>query len=177
MAGIGQSLRMDLTLSVSEDRFTEALESWAWIGLDDKRPVLSSLFGDMFFESEGGCWYLDLVAGTIDLLWPERGSMDSVLATADGHLRYLRSALAASAESHGIVPEAGRIYDFTKPPVLGGLIDPANLTTIDFVVGVNIAGQIHDQLRGRAGGTSVTRVMISTEREPPRRGFWRRGRG
>ncbi len=27
------------------DQYAEALESWAWIGLDGKNPVLSSSFG------------------------------------------------------------------------------------------------------------------------------------
>jgi len=100
--------------------------------------------------------------------------METVLATGDGEATFLRSALAASAIERGLVLDGDKIYDFTKPPVLGGAVDLGNLSMIDFVVGINIAGQIHDQLRDRARGTPVAGVTISKDEPTKRRGHWRR---
>jgi len=41
--------------------------------------------------------------------------------------------------------------------VLGGPIEVGNIGIIDFVVGVNIAGQLHDQVRALLPGTVITR--------------------
>ena len=45
-----------LTKSFLPDQYAEALESWAWVGLDGKVPVLSSLFGHVFLQSAEGYW-------------------------------------------------------------------------------------------------------------------------
>jgi hypothetical protein len=47
--------------------------------------------------------------------------------------------------------------------VLGGPIDVGNVGIIDFVVGVNIAGQLHDQLRGLAPGIAISGVTIGDD--------------
>jgi hypothetical protein len=43
---------------------------------------------------------------------------------------------------------------------LGGMMEPANIGIIDFVVGVNIAGQLHEQVRGLPPGTAIEAVTI-----------------
>ena len=44
---------------------------------------------------------------------------------------------------------------FVVPPVLGGKFDPDNVTVRDFVVALNISGQIHDQIRDLPPGTPI----------------------
>ena len=38
---------MLLTKSFTADEFERALESWRWLGVEGKTPVLASLFGDV----------------------------------------------------------------------------------------------------------------------------------
>jgi hypothetical protein len=40
------------------------LESWGWIGIGDKSPAFTSPFGDVFFRSSDGFWWLDTLEGT-----------------------------------------------------------------------------------------------------------------
>jgi hypothetical protein len=44
---------------------------------------------------------------------------------------------------------------------LGGPLEVENITTMDFVVALNIAGQVHDQVRGLPPpGTRITGFTI-----------------
>ncbi len=72
------------------------------------------------------------------------------------------------------------VYDLVPPPVLGGS-DVANITAADFVVAVNIAGQLRARMRSLPPGTSISRVTADHGELPQtssafahRRGRWRR---
>jgi hypothetical protein len=68
-----------------------------------------------------------------------------------------------AAERAGLVPGPDQVYDFRISPVLGGPIEVSNIGVIDFVVGVNIAGQLHDQLRGLPPGTAISGITIGDD--------------
>lgn len=151
---------MELTKTFEADEFRLALESWAWLDLSGKTPVFASLFGDVFFRSDDGWWYLDTLEGTLSQRWPTQEELDSELAMEEGQDRYLLGGLARSARDRGIVLEPQQVYDFRVPPVLGGALDVENIAAVDFVVAVNIAGQLHDQVRELPPGTPIGEVRI-----------------
>ena len=155
-----------LTKSFLPDQYAEALESWAWVGLDGKVPVLSSLFGHVFLQSAEGYWYLDVIGGSLEMLWPDAASLQAVLDTDEGLDEFLLGGIALAADGQGVALAANQVYDFNPPPVLGGPFDVANLVASDFVVAVNIAGQIHDQLRRLPPGTKVREVTVDAAPEP-----------
>lgn len=165
-----------LTKTFLPDQYAEALESWAWIGLDGKAPVLSSLFGHVFLQSAEGYWYLDVIGGSLEMLWPDAASLQAVLDADEGQDEFLLGGIALAADGQGLALAANQVYDFNPPPVLGGPFDVANLVATDFVVAVNIAGQIHDQLRRRPPGTKVRQVTVDATPEPKKSKFWQRNR-
>lgn len=55
---------------------------------------------------------------------------------------WLLGGLAMGADRAGLVLGDAQVYDFTPPPALGGSYEVANLSIMDFVVAVNIAGQL-----------------------------------
>lgn len=138
---------MDLTRSFTPEQFARGLESWRWIGLSGKVPIFTSLFGDVFFRSDDGLWWLDTLEGRLALGWPTDAALQADLATPDGQDRYLLAGLAMSAERRGLVLGGDEIYVFEQPPVLGGPVDSGNIGKIDFVVGLSLAGQLHEQIR------------------------------
>jgi hypothetical protein len=71
------------------------------------------------------------------------------------------AGLAHAAERSGLVPTSAQVYDFRVPPALGGALEVDNLEVIDFVVSLNIAGQIHEQIRDLPPGTPISAVQIS----------------
>jgi T6SS immunity protein Tdi1, C-terminal len=140
---------MDLIRSFSREQYSQALESWEWRGIGpDKLPVFASPFGDLFFRGEDGFWYLDTIEATLTRPWESADDLKAELDTQAGQDRYLLASLAAAADLQGIVPDQAQVYGLRIPPVLGGEIDVSNLEVIDFVVSVNLLGQIHAQFRG-----------------------------
>jgi len=163
-----------LTKRFSSDQYADALESWSWIGVDDKMPLLSSLFGHVFLQGTEGYWYLDVIAGSLDLLWPDAVTLQAALGTEAGQDDFLLGGLAMAAERRGLVLGDNEVFDFNPPPALGGPIDIANLTATDFVVAVNIAGQIHEQVRNLPAGTKIGHVTVNGAAPEPKKSWFRR---
>jgi hypothetical protein len=136
--------------------------------------VCASLFGNVFLVSDEGCWYLDIVEGAISRAWPDLDEMRSSLASAEARDRYLLEGLVHAATDRGLTLGEASIYDFTVAPVLGGSLAMENVSVTDFVVGVNIAGQIHDQVRHMRPGTNVSGVTVDAGAPTKRRGLWTR---
>jgi hypothetical protein len=154
---------MKLTRVFSAEQYTLATSSWQWLDLGGKTPLFTSSFGDIFFRASDGFWWLDTLEGSLTRPWPTAEQMQAELNTPDGQDQYLLAGLAQAATRQGLVPAEDQIYDFTVSPVLGGAMAPANIGIIDFLVGVNIGGQLYEQVRGLTPGTAIQAVTIDDE--------------
>ena len=138
---------MILTKSFDSAVFVRALAPWWWLDTAGKTPVLSSLFGDVFFEATEGYWYLDVVEGTISREWPSRAALVAELDSEDGQDRWLMGALAIGAHERGTVLAAEEVYVFAPPPILTGIFDVETIMAMDFPTAMAVAAQIHERLR------------------------------
>ena len=154
---------MELIRRFGHDRYVRALGSWSWLeGLDGKAPVLANLFGDVFLKaSDGSIWFLDTVGGRLDHAWADVAAFQAGINTTDAQSEYLMVELAQDAAGIGLTPGAGEILSFRVPPVLGGEVSPDNLEVADFVVSIDIAGQIHGQVASLPPGTPISGITIS----------------
>jgi hypothetical protein len=82
------------------------------------------------------------------------------LDTTIGQSEYLMLELALAAEAAGVAVQGNEVYDSSVPPALGAPLNVGNVATSDFVVKLNIAGQIHGQLRKMPPGTKISGVSI-----------------
>ena len=151
---------MSLTKTFAEDIYRSALESWSWLDLGTRVPVLASLFGDVFLQDSEGYWFLDSLQGKLTKVASSRDELQAILDTPEGRDQYLLGALAMAAERRGLHLKPGEVYDFKVPPVLGGKIDVENITVMDFEVSLNLAGQIHDQVRNLPPGTKISGIKL-----------------
>ena len=151
---------MKLTKTFAPETYAEALESWTWLPLAGKRPVQATLFGDVFLQDSEGCWFLDSLEGKLTNVASSKEELQAILSTPEGQNLYLMAGLAEAAEQHGMQLQPSKVFDFTKPPVLGGALEVGNLAPKDFVVSLNIAGQIHDQVRKLPPGTKISNISI-----------------
>jgi hypothetical protein len=151
---------VELTKAFGDAQYTDALESWTWLDFGGKRPVCSSLFGDVFFDSSDGIWQLDIIDGSLVRRFSDRGELSSAIE-GEGQNEILLRWLVDDAEAHGVALAPDEVYDFTTPPVLGGALEVGNLSPMDFVVAVNIAGQIHRQVKDLPPGTPIGKVEIN----------------
>jgi hypothetical protein len=151
---------MDAIRRFSDEQFGSALESWSWLDLAGKAPLCASPFGDIFLEDAAGVWWLDTLEGALTRPWSTRDEFASAVADETGQDRYLLVGLALAAEERGLAPGPDQVYGFTVPPKLGGGFDPDNVEVIDFVLGVNVTGQLHQQLKDLPPGTKVTGFTV-----------------
>lgn len=138
---------MDLTRTFTDTQYAHALESWIFLDLEGKVPLFTSPFGDVFFQAADGFWWLDTLEGTLTHRWSSAQELERELNTEDGQDQYLLAGLVFGAADEGVVPSGDQVYSFAHPPQLGGEIALDNLEVLDFVVSLNILGQIHTQLR------------------------------
>ena len=160
---------MELTKHFAADVYEQALEEWGWIGLDGKTPLMTSLFGDVFLRDDEGCWYLDVVRGTLDRLWPDEAAMHDALEADDVRDRLLLAPLVDAAQGRGLRLKGDEVFDFTISPVVGGSLESDNMTPMSFVVAVDMAGQLHGQLRDVPDGTPIKGFRPGAHRTRPRR--------
>ena len=152
-----------LTKVFRPEQYGQALESWRWLDLGGKAPLFASTFGDVFFRSPDGFWWLDILEGKLTRPWGTAEQVQAALNSRSGQSEYLLAELAQAAAELGITPADDEVYDFTTSPVLGGAIDPSNIGVIDFAVGVNIAGQLHEQVRDLPPGRAIAGVVIDDD--------------
>jgi hypothetical protein len=145
----------------SPEQYEQALDSWSWLDLAGKTPQFASLFGDLFLESPEGWWYLDTIEGGLEQVWQTGAQLQAALNTPEGRDQYLLLGLAKEAERRGVSLAENEVYSLTPPPVLGGELDAANVSALDFVVAVDLAGQIHDQVRKLPPGTPISGISIN----------------
>jgi hypothetical protein len=152
---------MEMTRSFTPEQFAQGLESWQWASVGTKTPLFTSPFGDVFFRAEDGFWWLDTLRGSLTRAWANADTLKADLATASGQDRYLLAGLAFEAERQGLIPAASQVYGFKTPPALGGALDIGNVEPTDFVVSLNLAGQIHEQIRNLPPGTRISGLTIN----------------
>ena len=145
----------------SPELVSEALESWSFLDLVDKAPLFASPFGDLFFQADDGFWFLDAVGGDLSRRWATEQELSASLNSAQGQDEYLMLGLAAQAEELGLRPSSSEVFGFRVPPVLGGAVDVGNVEVGDFVVTINLAGQIHAQVRELPPGTQVNGITLT----------------
>jgi hypothetical protein len=159
--GLVHTAWMRYTKTFTDEQYAQALDSWSWLGLDGKRPLFTSLFGDVFLAAADGCWYLDTIEGALTRVWATADELAADLASEQGQDRYLLAGLAEAAAARGLALAADQVYAFMPPPVLGGGVTAESVTVESFAVAVNITGQIHDQVRRLPPGTPVTGVTLA----------------
>lgn len=143
------------------DDYVAALESWTFLDLADKQPLFTSPFGDVFLQSADGFWFLDVVGGELNHRWSTEQEFSGSLNSRAGQDEYLMIGLAEAADEAGLKPSASEVYGFKIPPVLGGATEPNNVELSDFVVALNLAGQIHNQVRDLPPGTPISGISLT----------------
>ena len=153
---------MDVVRRFSSEAYAQALSSWVWLeGLERLEPVLANAFGDLFLRgSDGSFSFLDTVEGSLVPTWPDAASLQAAVDTREVQEQYLLAHLVRAAAEAGMEPGPEQVLTFTVPPVLGGELSVENLELADFAVSVDLAGQVHEQVRSLPPGTPVTDLRI-----------------
>lgn len=144
----------------SSDSVEAALASWSWLDIQDKTPYAVTAMGDVFLEGEDGIWFLDRIEGKLSLAAVDRERLQQILNSEEGQDHYLWHGLVESAHADGMIPDDIECYDFKMAPILGGPTTLESLELRSFELVLNIAGQVHQQVKDLPAGTPVSQVNI-----------------
>jgi hypothetical protein len=151
-----------LWIAPSTEDVRNALGGWTWIGLDGLRAIAVSAFGDVFFHAaDGGVRHLDTVTGRLSPVAASIPDFTAKLLEADQRDALLFAGLVMAARARGMLLAPGQCYDFKVPPVLGGKAEIDQVDTQFFVVKLDLAGQVHQQVKDLPPGTKIGKVVIS----------------
>ena len=98
----------------SKEEILEGLESWDWHDFTGKEPIAVTAFGDVFFESKEGIYFLDKVSGEFTVVCKTKEELEKILNTPDGQDHYLMSELVLLARERGLLLNEGECYEFQK---------------------------------------------------------------
>ena len=154
---------MSYFISPSAEALASALDSWQWLDLRDKRVVLVTAFADVFLSSDNGIWFLDTLEGKLKREFDNREALDRSFSTEEGQDLYLLSPFVDRAIRDGLVLSTSQCYDFIHHPIIGGEIAYEDIERRDFVVALNLRGQLHDQTRHLKAGTKISGFKVAEE--------------
>ncbi|MBX9899297.1 MAG: DUF1851 domain-containing protein [Burkholderiaceae bacterium] len=164
---------MSYLISPTSLALESALDSWQWLDLGNKEPILVTAFADVFFSAPNGIWFLDTLEGKLKHVFDTREQLDNALSTEEGQDMYLLSPFVDRAIRDGQSLTESQCYDFKLHPVVGGEVVYENIQRLDFVVALNIRGQLYDQVRNLKPGTKITGFNFDDEKEQkPWWKFW-----
>jgi hypothetical protein len=149
-----------LFINPSGEAIQRALDSWQWLPIQGRKPVLVTAFGDIFFEGDDGIWFLDTLEGAFQRVCDTREELEVVLSSEGAADRYCLAGFVERAHREGMVLANEQCYDFTLHPVVGGKIEYSNIQPRDFVLAVHIAGQLHEQSRHLPPGARISRFVF-----------------
>lgn len=147
-------------IEASHDQVIEGLESWELVDFTGLTPFAVNAFGDVFFESSVGVFFLDRIAGELSHVCAAKEDLSELLKTDDGKDHYLMPGLVDLAISRGLVLGAGECYMFKVPPVLNGPVNVDNLEKMEFRISLHLTGQIFTQVKNLPEGTNVTGMKL-----------------
>ena len=136
-----------LLIRPSKEDVERALQSWSWLAVPASPPLFVSAFGDLFFQQPEGVVMLDTLQGALAPVAPDVAGLLKTLALRDAQDRLLRSRWVHMARARGLTLGPGECYDWSGRLALGRPLSADTLTKLSFTLKLNIAGQLHEQIR------------------------------
>jgi len=164
IGALGQTVRAlypRLVLDVDVSDIAQALEAWAWLEPPAPLPDLIVPFGDMFFDTPLGVIMLDTMEGALNVVADSAAAFVEALDQDHYRDEILGDVWVQAASRRGLVLAPGESFDWTIAPILGGRCSVEAITKGSFVVNVNIAGQLHRQIKALPPGTPIGKITIS----------------
>jgi hypothetical protein len=115
--------------------------------------------------------FLDTYAGTVTKIADNGEAFRARLQDASFVTEYMHPEKIAELRAAGLNLTPGKCYSQNVPLVLGGQDIPDNYAACDIDVHVDIAGQIHKQVKGLPDGTQIAGINMVKPKE--RKPWWK----
>ena len=150
-----------LFIRVSEADVKSALGAWRWLPLNGLTVFAVSAFGEVFLRHDTGrILYIDTIEGQLSDVANNMSEFTRMLSGDEMRDKVLLRGFVMSARTKGLCLDDGECYDFKIAPILGGPMDIDHVEKTSFIVKLDIAGQIHEQVKDLPPGTEISEIQI-----------------
>lgn len=120
---------------------------WGWCLGENFRPLIFSIFGDIFYESaSGGVYWLDIGRGAKEKIANDEAHFKELLGTEKA-TEWFMPGLVAALYRAGKLPQSGECYCFHILPIFAeGKYEPDNLVPRAGAAAYQYTGVIHRQI-------------------------------
>lgn len=152
-----------LFIAVPPMDILRAVDGWRWLHLEGLTVFAVSAFGEVFLRNNADAIFqIDTIEGRLLKVADSFDELGTMLRASDARDEVLFEGLVIGARNRGLMLDAGECYDFKIAPVLGGQMSVDEIGKLSFVVKLNIAGQLHEQVKDLPVGTKIDKVTISS---------------
>lgn len=152
----------DLTVNFNHLNREELLSEWRWLIGPTKQPILLAAIGDAYLQDaeDGTIHLLDVGGGAVEQIADSVDEFQALLGDSEFVTDSFVPGTIVQLRNAGKTLEAGQIYSYVQPPVLGGAYSIENLTPTDISVHYSVLGQIHEQVKDLPEGTPISEIRI-----------------
>ena len=144
-----------LTFTPNDEAIATLEKSWGSVISEPFTPLLFSIFGDMFYQSSTGVYWLNTGAGETSRVADNSEEFQSLLRT-DLIDEWFLPALVEQLHAAGKIPGPGCCYTPAILPVFAeGKYTVANLNPVSGKEHFALTAEVHSQIRPLANGTKV----------------------
>jgi hypothetical protein len=150
-----------LTFTPNDEAVEQLFASWAWLLQIPFAPVLFSVLGDAFLQSESGeIYWLETGAGELSKVADSIESFRELLKT-DLAEDWFLPGLVAELQTAGTIVSPGRCYGFVILPIFKeGKYEVGNLKPISAKEYFSFTGMMHKQLQELPDGATVKIIKV-----------------
>ncbi|MEW6598919.1 MAG: hypothetical protein AB1429_15655 [Pseudomonadota bacterium] len=157
----------DLAFKPDAETSREASEQWAWLIGEPSRFLLSSMFGDLFFEKQNdGVYRLDCGSGAIERVAEDADAFDQFLG-GERNASWRQSidnwflpAFVEQLHAAGKKPGLDQCFGLTILPIFeGGKYVVENVFVLPRREWISYTGALHRQIRDLPDGAKVQLVV------------------
>jgi hypothetical protein len=137
------------------DAVTALRTSWEWRLGEAWSPLLFSIFGDVFLQTQKGVHWLNTGTGDLSEIAEDEDTFRAALGGEDADDWFLPSLVEALHQS-GKRPRVGECFTYAIYPVFAeGKYEAENFTVVAAREHFTFSGDLHRQLSGIADGDKV----------------------
>jgi Domain of unknown function (DUF1851) len=150
-----------LALHLNADTLDAALEAWRWKIGEPNKVLLTTLFGDIFYENDAGyVLWLNSGAGSVEKIAASESEFHQLLETDAADI-WLLQQLAERLQAGGKVLAAEQCYTLITPPVFEeGKYEVSNIAVVSAIEHFRFTADLHQQIANLPDGAHVRFKMI-----------------
>lgn len=121
----------------------DILQNWKWLLTVDYEVFKISTFGDLFLSNK---------QGEIFILQTDFANLKQIALNSQEFYKscYNQENL-----------QAGNVFSYVKPPVLGGNYEPENFEQTSITVHFSLLGQLHEKVKDLPNGTPIGDIKFN----------------